>query len=107
MFHVVFVMKVFKMVKYTRWLGTCTHMEISGCNNLVSYKVATRLKMLWICNIFYLVVTLINGCIQTLGSNLKIINVFMYRSYGFYTQEVDDTHTWVLQFVNPIVKALY
>ena len=77
MFHVVFVMKVFKMVKYTRWLGTCTRMEISGYNNLVSYKVATRLKILWICNIFYLVVTLINGGIQTLGSNLKIINVFM------------------------------
>ena len=24
--------------------------------------------------------------------------------YGFYTPEVGDTHIWVLQFVNPIVK---
>ena len=30
-------------------------MEIFGCNNLVSYKVATRLKILWILYLFYLV----------------------------------------------------
>ena len=39
-----------------------THTEIFGCNNLVSYKVATRLKIPWICNVFYLVATLLNGC---------------------------------------------
>ena len=39
-----------------------THMEIFGCNNFVSYKAATRLKVKWICNIFYLVATLLNGC---------------------------------------------
>ena len=37
-------------------------MEIIGCNNLVSYKVATRLKISWISNVFYLVATLLNGC---------------------------------------------
>ena len=26
-----------------------------GCNNLVLYKVATRLKIPWICKVFYLV----------------------------------------------------
>ena len=26
---------------------------------------------------------------------------------GFYTPEVGDTHIWILQFVNPIVKAVY
>ena len=31
----------------------------------------------------------------------------MERLYGFYTPEIGDTHIWVLQFVNPIVKALY
>ena len=30
----------------------------------------------------------------------------MWRLYGFYTPEVGDTHIWLLQFVNPIVKAL-
>ena len=39
-----------------------TRMEIFGCNNLVSYKVAIRLKIPWICNVFYLVATLLNGC---------------------------------------------
>ena len=27
-------------------------------------------------------------------------------TYGFYTSEVGDTHTWVLQFVNPIAQPL-
>ena len=45
-------------------------MEIFGCNNLVSYKVATRLKIPWICNIFYLVATLLNGC-KDLVTTLK------------------------------------
>ena len=31
-------------------------------NNLVLYKVATRLKIPWICNLFYLVATFLNGC---------------------------------------------
>ena len=31
----------------------------------------------------------------------------MLRLYVLYTTEVGDTHIWVLQFVNPIVKALY
>ena len=39
-----------------------THKEIFGNNNLVSYKVATRLKIPWISNVFYLVATLLNGC---------------------------------------------
>ena len=39
-----------------------SHMEIFGCNNLVSYKAATRLKIPWICKVFYLVATLLNGC---------------------------------------------
>ena len=38
---------------------------------------------------------------------LKIINVFMQRLYSFYTPEVGDIYNWPLQFVNPIVKALY
>ena len=38
--------------------------------------------------------------------NHKIVNVFMLRLYGFYAPEIGDTHTWVLQYVNPIVKAL-
>ena len=42
----------------------CACMKIFGCNNLVSYKVATRLKIPYICNIFYLVATLLNGCKQ-------------------------------------------
>ena len=37
-------------------------MEIFDCNNLLSYKVATRLKIPWICKVFYLVATLLNGC---------------------------------------------
>ena len=31
----------------------------------------------------------------------------MYKLYDFYTPEFSDTHIWLLQFVNPIVKALY
>ena len=31
---------------------------VFGCNNLVSYKVATRLKIPWICNTFHIVATL-------------------------------------------------
>ena len=33
---------------------------------------------------------------------MLIINVFMWRSYGFHTAEIGDTHIWVLQFVNLI-----
>ena len=36
-------------------LYVATHKEIFGCNNLVSYKAATRLKISWICKVFYLV----------------------------------------------------
>ena len=70
----------------------------------------TRLKIPWICYVFYLVAILLNGCkhLETPYNNLKIINVFMKRSYGFHTPEVGDTHIWLLQFVGPIVnKALY
>ena len=31
---------------------------------------------------------------------------FQITVYDFYTPEVGDTHIWVLQFVNAIVKAL-
>ena len=85
------------VVNYS-WLTACqgdTHMEIFGCNNVVSHKAATRLKMPWICNVFYLVATLLNGCKHF---------VFMWRFYGFYTPEVADTHIWVFQCVNPIGK---
>ena len=40
-------------------------------------------------------------------NNLKMINAYMWRLYGFYTPKVGDTHIWILQFVNPIVKPLY
>ena len=67
-------------------------MEIFGCNDLVSYKVATRLK----CHGF--------AMFSTSCNNLKVFNVFMQRLYGLYTPEVRDTHIWLLQFVNPIVN---
>ena len=31
----------------------------------------------------------------------------MQMLYSFYTPVAGDAHIWVLQFVNPIVKALY
>ena len=34
-----------------------------------------------------------------------LVTILMYRLYGFYTPEIGDTHIWVLQFVNSIVKG--
>ena len=52
-------------------IGVTTHMEIFGCNNLVSYKVENTIDLQrflpcynlvpWICNVFYLVTTLFIG----------------------------------------------
>ena len=33
--------------------------------------------------------------------------MYLCKYYSFYTAVAGDTHIWVLQFVNPIVKALY
>ena len=51
-----------QITKHQPFQGLPSHMEIFGCNNLVLYKVATRLKIPWICNVFYLVATLLTGC---------------------------------------------
>ena len=56
-------------------------MEIFGCNNLVSYncKAATRLKIPWICKVFYLVATLLNGC-KRLVATLKQL-MYLCKDY--------------------------
>ena len=73
------IMSMFSLIIVSGHDYRGTYMEMFGCSNLVSCKVAKRLKVPWICN---------------------------QRIYGFCTPEVGDTHIWVLQFVNPIVKAL-
>ena len=52
-------------------------MEIFGCNNLISYKakVATRLKISQICNLFHLVATL--HLVTTLKQLMYLCNNYM------------------------------
>ena len=64
------------------YISYTTRMEIFGYNNLVSYKAATRLNIPWICNVFYCIATLLNGCnlvkwLQTPCNKLKIICVYV------------------------------
>ena len=62
MYTVNYTIKLFKLIMLL-WIWlieimNITRMEMFGCNNLISHKVAARLKTPWICNVFYLVATL-------------------------------------------------
>ena len=68
-------------------------MEIFGCNNLVSYKVATRLKIPWICNIFYLIATLLTGCKHLVTTGL------------YNTWTLDWTGPWIGLWTGPWIHS--